>query len=181
MIENDNMLLEGYDALKDDEVIDIDFKEYYKKKEQIKLIDCEIAKFESYNINLQYSIQNIELDDNLPNISLGDRITSSASSDSYFEKDMIRKIKKLEKLIEENEKKIFQLSNSRNMLNLKISNMSIFINVLDAELKKLIEKRYISNKTLLEISIEENISEGTIRNKIKKIKNSYKDYIQSIY
>lgn len=174
-----NILLDGYENLKEDTKIDIDFKKYFKIKDKIKSIETEIEKFTSYNLNLQRSINNtnVNLSYDISGIQSGEKVTTSANGDSYFEKELIQKISRIELSIEQNKEKIIELIAHKNSLMLKISNINVFIGTLNEEYKNLLLKRYSKDKTLLEIGIETSCSEGNVRKQIIKIKDMYRAYI----
>ncbi len=175
--------LEGYTDLKDDERIDLDFKEYFTKLEQLKSIDRQIAEFEIYIRDLQHSIKtsSFGVDDSLPTPKTDDIVSSSRNIQSYIEQKFISQIDELEKQVRQYNRELFRLKSDRNKIILSISNINVFYNMLHSDFKKILTYKFYDNKTLLEIGIENNCSEATIRKKIKKIRKSYNDYCKSIF
>lgn len=178
----DEILLDGYNELKSYDKIDVDFTIYFSKKEKIKSIEKQLISIENSNKDLEYSINNItfEIDDSLPSMSAGERVSTSHSTESYIEKKFTTEINKLEKLIESNNKKIFELVHIKNKIMLEISDMNIFIDMMSDFYSDILYKKYVDKKTLLEIGIDLNCSEGTVRKYIKNIKKSYREYTKSL-
>lgn len=179
----DEILLNGYDELKNCDKIDLDFTTYFSKKEKIKSIEKQTLFLENSNVNLRHSISHtsFDVDYSLPTgSSTGERVSSGNNTESYIEKKFVNEINNLEKLIDANNKKIFELVHTKNKIMLEISDMNIFIDMMSDFYTDILSKKYIEKKTLLEIGIDLNCSEGTIRKYIKTIKKSYKDYKKSL-
>lgn len=178
----EEILLIGYENLDDCDKIDIDFASYFSKKEKIKSIERQINSLENSNKDLHYSIQhtNFIISDSLPSGGFGERTSGGNTTESYIEKKFVVEIEKLERLIDKNNKKIFELIHSKNKIILEISDMNIFIDMMTDFYGDVIRKKYVEQKTLLEIGIDLNCSEGTVRKHLKKIKKSYRDYKKNL-
>lgn len=178
------MLLDGYEEVKNSNKVYVDFKNYFSKKKKINSIERQISQLENSNRDIQYSIQHttFQVDDTLPsNGGFEEKTSTSRNIESYIEKKFIDQILSLEKIITKNEKKIFELINIKNILILEITDMSIFIDILGDEYREILDKKFIDGMTLLAIGIELNCSEGCVRKKIEKIKYDYRKFKKSMY
>lgn len=181
-MDEELLFLEGYSDIEVIESeygnIDNEFKGYYSKKKIIKSIDIQILLLERSNEDLQYSIDNTSftVDTDLPSGNAGERVGGSNSTESYIEKKFIVGVERLEKRINDNNKKIFELKDMKNKIIIENLQITLFMGMSSNYHKDILYKKYVEEKTLLEIGIDLNCSEGTVRKHIKKIMKSYKDF-----
>lgn len=185
---NGKLYLKGYDMLKNDttkEDANIFLKKYYRNKKRIDSINKQIEKLESIRIFITGSLENTEVSDK--NISISTDIkgisydgvgtSSGYSKSSYIESALVGEITKFEKTLIETEMQIWQLHQERSKLELSISKGNIFIEMLDERQKEILAKKYVENKSNLNIGVDLFLSEGSIRKHLNIINKTYGEWV----
>ncbi len=150
--------------------------EYFELKKERKMCVLRCSQLEALLGKQEYDLKtnNFILDDTVGAVRYDSEKTSGGNfAKSPIEQELERVVSKLEKRVSECKKEIELLNNKIDLVDIQTSKMDGFFTLLSDDEVKLLEYRYIYNKTPTKISIDLNISVRNIYRKISEIVHRY--------
>lgn len=136
---------------------------YYRAKKEIVALERKKENLEKQIKGIEWDIKNVHVNTSCYQGSMGiqEKVQSSITGESYFEKEIMRAIEKLERDKLEKIKRILKINSRLRNLDEFIKYMQDNLSGLSEECKKFVDLKYGDKKNILAISRLLNLGQAT--------------------